>query len=417
MRTVSVVAVVLALGACEGPVDPNGGAAGPARVDALATGYAHACLLDADGVAWCWGAGSGGQLGRTIAGEHTEDPGQVSGGHRFVRIAAGGMVTCAITREAEVYCWGWNGDGELGRASPVQSAEPLAVELPEPAVDIAVGFRSVCALGGSGQAYCWGSNADGQGGIGAATEADIPPTAVVGGLVFESITAGLRWACGLTPEGQAYCWGGGMFGALGTGDIQSYPAPTAVAGAHTFDSLVTGATTTCGITTEGETLCWGSNYYGTNGSGTTERNTVLEPANIDSDPGFVWAGSGHENNILTVSCGLTAGGAAYCWGPNTLGGLGTDAELTMCDALSPNGDPFGCTGTPVPVQGGLTFSVIRPSNGFVCGITTDGVAYCWGAAGEGQLGTDAAAALCNPSGEPVPCTFEPLAVELEAPLP
>jgi alpha-tubulin suppressor-like RCC1 family protein len=42
--------------------------------------------------------------------------------------------------------------------------------------------------------------------------------------------------------------------------------------------------------------------------------------------------------------------------------------------------------SPVPVLGGLTFARVSAGNGHTCGVTTDGVAYCWGNNNYGQLG-------------------------------
>jgi alpha-tubulin suppressor-like RCC1 family protein len=39
------------------------------------------------------------------------------------------------------------------------------------------------------------------------------------------------------------------------------------------------------------------------------------------------------------------------------------------------------------VLGGLSFEVLAAGVDHTCGITTGGAAYCWGANGSGQLGT------------------------------
>src|SRR4029077_3394296 len=70
-------------------------------------------------------------------------------------------------------------------------------------------------------------------------------------------------------------------------------------------------------------------------------------------------------------CGVTTGGAAYCWG--------------------------GASSTPVAVSGGLTFAAVSAGYDNECGVTTAGAAYCWGDNTYGELGNG----TTNPSLTPV----------------
>jgi alpha-tubulin suppressor-like RCC1 family protein len=51
----------------------------------------------------------------------------VSGDLRFTTISAGGSHTCGIATDGVVYCWGANGDGQLGNGTFVASALPARV--------------------------------------------------------------------------------------------------------------------------------------------------------------------------------------------------------------------------------------------------------------------------------------------------
>jgi alpha-tubulin suppressor-like RCC1 family protein len=72
------------------------------------------------------------------------------------------------------------------------------------------------------------------------------------------------------------------------------------------------------------------------------------------------------------TCGVTAAGAAYCWGNNYYGQLG---DGTTTDRLSPG-----------LVAGGVTFAAVSAGVVHTCGVTAAGAAYCWGVNGFGQLG-------------------------------
>ena len=75
-----------------------------------------------------------------------------------------------------------------------------------------------------------------------------------------------------------------------------------------------------------------------------------------------------------ATCGVTTSGSGYCWGNNGFGQLG-------------NGSTSNST-APVRIAGGLSFSSVSSGSlqGFACGLTSAGAAYCWGYNDYGQLG-------------------------------
>jgi hypothetical protein len=214
-----------------------------------------------------------------------------------------------------------------------------------------------CALTPSGAAYCSGGFYGG-------------PAAVGGGLTFSAITSGSTHHCALSAGGAAYCWGlNNDFGQLGTvaslRDCEPHatffrgcsPSPVPVAGGLSFARITSGAYHTCGLTAAGAAYCWGNNASGQLGDGTTaQRSTPVAVAG-----GLAFA---HISASYHHTCGLTAGGAAYCWGNNWDGRLG---DGTTTDRV-----------TPVAVAGGLTFTSIAAAGSHTCALTATGAAYCWG---------------------------------------
>ncbi len=84
-----------------------------------------------------------------------------------------------------------------------------------------------------------------------------------GELKFASISAGWRFSCGVTTDGEAYCWGRGEWGQLGDGLATLSSVPTGVAGGHEFRKLDVGSNNlVCGLTTAGRILCWGLDVAG-----------------------------------------------------------------------------------------------------------------------------------------------------------
>ena len=156
----------------------------------------------------------------------------------------------------------------------------------------------------------------------------------------------------------------------------------------TFKTVSVGASFACGVTAVGAASCWGDNQYGELGNGTTTSSLTPVPVTGGFTFTSVSAGSGY-------ACGITTTGSAYCWGANDAGQLGSGATggsqqcvlATVCDP------------SPVAVTGGLTFSELTPGAGTACGTTTSGVAYCWGANISGALGNGSTLFV---SGTPVP---------------
>jgi hypothetical protein len=103
---------------------------------------------------------------------------------------------------------------------------------------------------------------------GVSGSASISVEEATGQLLAETITAGYGHSCGLTTAGAAYCWGDNGSGQAGDGSTgTALLTPVAVAGGLTFEQLSAGLLHTCGLTAAGAAYCWGSNDYGQLGDG------------------------------------------------------------------------------------------------------------------------------------------------------
>jgi alpha-tubulin suppressor-like RCC1 family protein len=132
-----------------------------------------------------------------------------------------------------------------------------------------------------------------------------------------------------------------------------------------LESVTAGAFHSCGLTANGAAHCWGYNQYGQLGDGSTNSRLVA----VEVTGGLTFSALSTSS---FHTCGLTTDGAAYCWGLNIGGQLG-DGSTTS-------------SSVPIAVTGGLTFSGISTGQGHSCGVITSGAAYCWGNNGDGQLG-------------------------------
>ncbi|HEX9582676.1 MAG TPA: Ig-like domain-containing protein [Gemmatimonadales bacterium] len=363
-------------------------AQGPITFASVSAGGAHTCGLDVNGVAYCWGANNGGQLGNgTLATSVT--PRRIVGDLRFSSLTAGQHYTCGLTAAGAAYCWGDNTWGQLGNGTLLVgdscpgfsiglcSTVPVAVTGGHSFVAIANGYDHTCAVTTAGQAFCWGWGDVGVLGADVSPCNDFPatpgcssvPILADHGTPYVGIVAGFEHTCGLRPGGAAYCWGHEHNGQLGTGsDVLGGPTARAVTGGLLFTALSAGGNSSCGVAVGGVAYCWGENNVGQLGDQTTVNR--LAPVAVSGGLSFTSVAVG-GGVTLNHSCGLVSGGAAYCWGSNSVGQLG-------------DGTPTGRT-APGAVAGGLLFGSITAGGEHTCGLTSNQVAFCWGA-NDGRLG-------------------------------
>ena len=143
--------------------------------------------------------------------------------------------TCVATTEPNVYCWGYNFDGQYGDGTRTTSNKPrLVTTVGHPLKGKAIakltaGDSHTCALTSDGEMYCWGYNSLGQVGDGTNTTQVLPVKVrgVLSGKNITDISAGGASTCAVA-ESRVYCWGSNDYGQMGDGTSQvaGIPVPT-----------------------------------------------------------------------------------------------------------------------------------------------------------------------------------------------
>ncbi len=233
----------------------------------------NTCAIKTTGQLYCWGSDVAGQLG--YAGDDIRDrstPVQVTGrGTDWAAVDAGGLHTCAVKTTGRLYCWGSDFHGQLGNGRPsgvgTTPGEVLGRATNWASVTASNGHT--CAVKTNGRLFCWGWDGQGQLGNGTPNTDRSRPVQVAGGATnWASVTAGYYHTCAHKTNGRLYCWGGDVAGALGNGGANTDRArPVQVAGGFTNWAGVSAGYHTCAIKTTGRLYCWGYDSNGQLGNG------------------------------------------------------------------------------------------------------------------------------------------------------
>ena len=318
-----------ALLSVDGPVAAVGGQ----HFDQVGSGVAHTCGLVVSGEAYCWGSNFYGQLGQTGIATSTF-PVPVQGALTFRALSVGQYHTCGLTVDSLAYCWGSGDHGELGDGVASSSSAPVLVSGNLKFGLLSAGGAHTCGLTATGAAYCWGANDDGRLGDSTLTSRSAP-TLVIGGHSFVAISAGGYHTCALDAGDAAYCWGYGGTGQIGIDSASDNNlGPVAVHGGLTFSSITTGLYNTCAVATGSDIYCWGDNAYGESGPNAgpmVSGGRALSPVLVGITGSMAFGGTWHV-------CAITQSGA-YCWGRDDSGELGDGKTLDSAIPVRVIGQP------------------------------------------------------------------------------
>jgi hypothetical protein len=145
----------------------------------------------------------------------------------FRQVSAGGVHSCGVDVQGQVYCWGSNQNGQLGDGTQTHRSTPGLVP-GGPYEGVAPGGEHTCAITTDDRLRCWGYNAHGQVGDGTTTTPRSSPVPVSGDLRVATMNAGTGHNCAVTLNGRGYCWGDGTLGQLGNNGFVSNSVPVPV---------------------------------------------------------------------------------------------------------------------------------------------------------------------------------------------
>ncbi|HEX5632707.1 MAG TPA: hypothetical protein VFX50_05740, partial [Gemmatimonadales bacterium] len=159
------------------------------------------CGLDGDGLAWCWGDNTSGQLGDGTTAS-SEVPVRVATDVRFRRLAQLPGGSCALSVVAELWCWGAN--------TPAGTPNlPTRAPLPAGAWTDVVGGLWAYLLGVRSASWVFEG-------------AQYPLSQLLADFPVRSLSAGGLEVCAMLADGQVFCTVSLTYGANSTALVDPF---------------------------------------------------------------------------------------------------------------------------------------------------------------------------------------------------
>ncbi len=139
-------------------------------IKSISVGSSPSCVLASDDRVYCWGGNTYGELGNNSTTASlvpvAVNASGVLSGKTIISIASGSGHACAVSSEGLVYCWGRNTAGQLGNNSTTSSSVPVAVDTTgglngKKVKSLSIEWQRTCALTTDNNSVCWGNNVPG----------------------------------------------------------------------------------------------------------------------------------------------------------------------------------------------------------------------------------------------------------------
>jgi alpha-tubulin suppressor-like RCC1 family protein len=321
---------------------------------------------------WSWGYNNyWGSLGQG-SGDHQNrsSPIQLPGTNWNYTGTASENSSFALKSNGELWTWGKNQKGNLGRIPTGETANRSPVKVPGTTWDGAyMGQESIFMSKTDGTLWTAGNNTYGQLGQNNRTQYSSPVQ--VPGTTWSTIRTfgGRNSFIGTKTNGTLWVFGRNEYGYLGMNNATNYSSPVQVPGTTWTDAIGAGYQTVGVIKTNGTLWMWGRNEYGElgqNSSASPGGTPHPSPLQVGSSTNWSQISGGNGNQIA-----LKTDGTLWVWGTNGRGRLGlNDAPATQYS--SP---------TQIP---GTDWNACMTNNDFCIATKTDGTLWAWGANEHGQ---------------------------------
>ena len=152
----------------------------------ISTSANHVCVIASDNLAYCWGRNQFGVLGNATFTDSNVpvavNTAGVLAGKTILSIDTDPAVyygTCVVASDNQAYCWGMGWAGALGNNSGSNSNVPVAVDTSgvlagKTIKSLSSGVTFSCVVASDNNTYCWGYNGQYQLGNNSTTNSSVP---------------------------------------------------------------------------------------------------------------------------------------------------------------------------------------------------------------------------------------------------
>ncbi|XP_019874655.1 secretion-regulating guanine nucleotide exchange factor-like [Aethina tumida] len=258
------------------------------RITRISCGWDYSTAISECGKIFVWGSNEYGQLGLSYNLTCTSIPSRLYVPHTFFKDVSCGLGHSAmITHDGQLLVAGDGNDGQLGLGHSFDQREYLGtsgvskVYFMENIVSVATGQYHTVLLRKDGKVLTCGDNKHGQLGIDCASLCNVfTPIEVFHNENLEKVYAGWTHSAALSKNGEIFIWGGNNYGQLGSPRHQQYK-PDKIPNLTDVVHLSLGLVHNVAVTKNGCLLTWGWNDIGS--CGITEGSVIMEPTKILSN--------------------------------------------------------------------------------------------------------------------------------------
>jgi alpha-tubulin suppressor-like RCC1 family protein len=310
------------------------------------------------GEMYTWGNNTYGTLGRPN-GVSPYSPAAIGIFNDWVDVTSGRATAAGIRADGSLWTWGYGGEGRLGDNTTVSKSSPVQTVAGGTSWKAVTANDSMLALKNDGTLWAWGYGGNGCLGNSSTAHQSSPVQLLVSG-AYKKIASGVEHVAAIRDDGSLWLWGQNTSGALGAGDTihRSFPAQT-VAGGTKWQSVSCGWHYSAAIKTNGTLWTWGRNDYGQLGDNTTTHR---------SSPVQTVAGGSTWKKVVcsyATMYALKSDGTLWSWGHNDYGTVGDSTVVSKSS----------------PVMIGSDYKDIYESFSHnAAAIKNDGSLWVWGAA-------------------------------------